>query len=257
MRLPLGRFGEPAVYVGTVREAAGVPFRAVRVMGLAERHLPAVPREDPVIPDAVRARLLAAGAGGAVIGPANAGDRTIEALHALDGVIRNAGARVALSFSRLDADRSMREPASVILEAAAALGRPNAVTREPGPVIPDGAALARDAFRSSPAVRSRVPASTVPLSLLPPLVPARRSRPAASSGPDVPLDGRFDRVVSSRGTEHGGAGVAARGCPRCPGGGECLRIGFMSPTICARMRLARSAIERKHGSSLVITALLV
>ena len=147
MRLPLGRFGEPAVYVGTVREAAGVPFRAVRVIGLAEGHLPPVPREDPVIPDAVRARLLAAVAGGAAIGPANAGDRTIEALHALDGAIRNAGARVALSFSRLDADRSMREPASVILEAAAALGRPNAVTRAPGAVIPDGAALARDAFR--------------------------------------------------------------------------------------------------------------
>jgi hypothetical protein len=31
VRLPAGRFGEPAVYVGTVREAASLPFRAVRV----------------------------------------------------------------------------------------------------------------------------------------------------------------------------------------------------------------------------------
>ena len=32
----------------------------------------------------------------------------------------------------------------------------------------------------------------------------------ASSGPGVPLDGRFDRVVSSRGTEQGEPGVAAQ-----------------------------------------------
>ena len=55
----------------------------------------------------------------------------------------------------------MREPASVILEAAAALGRPHAVTGAPGPVIPDGAALARDAFRparaSALAHRRRMP----------------------------------------------------------------------------------------------------
>jgi hypothetical protein len=209
MRLPLGRFGEPAVYVGTVREAAGVPFRAVRVMGLAERHLPAVPREDPVIPDAVRARLLAAGAGGAGIGPANAGDRTIEALHALDGVIRNAGARVALSFSRLDADRSKREPASVILEAAAALGRPNVVTREPGPVISDGAALAREPSdphpRSGPASRPLPPRCVcfrpscwpVYLDLRP--APAGTSRLTADSTVLYQAEGRSKGGVGRRG----------------------------------------------------------
>jgi hypothetical protein len=85
-------------------------------------------------------------------------------------------------------------------------------------MIPDGAALARDAFRSSPAVRSRVPAATAPLCLLPPLVPARRTRPAASSGPDVPLDGRFDRVVSSRGTGQGGAGRRGPGLSALSGG---------------------------------------
>jgi len=57
IRLPSGRFGEPAVYVGTVREATGLAFRALRVIGLAEGHLPPVPREDPVIPDTLRAAL--------------------------------------------------------------------------------------------------------------------------------------------------------------------------------------------------------
>lgn len=44
LRLPLGCFGEPAVYVGTGRKVAGVPFRGVRVIGFAEGYLPAVPR---------------------------------------------------------------------------------------------------------------------------------------------------------------------------------------------------------------------
>ena len=147
MRLPLGRFGEPAVYVGTVREAAG-------------RALPGRPRDRP------RRGTLAAGAPGysrhsrrgarpiAGDGRGRRGHRAGERGRPHDRGLARArrrdpqrGACIALSFSRLDADRSMREPASVILEAAAALGRPHAITGEPGPVIPDGAALARDAFR--------------------------------------------------------------------------------------------------------------
>src|SRR5205823_1064154 len=50
LRLPVGRFGEPAVYVGTVRQAVGIGFAAVRVIGLGEGHLPAPPHEDPVLP---------------------------------------------------------------------------------------------------------------------------------------------------------------------------------------------------------------
>ncbi len=141
-----GRFGEPAVYVGTVRDAVGLPFRAVRVIGLAEGHLPALPREDPVIPDRLRAGLRTVGVDGKEIAPPAAADRALEALHALDTVIRDAGLRVALSLSRLDTLRSQREPSSVILEAAAALGRPNATTGEPGAVVPDARALRRDAF---------------------------------------------------------------------------------------------------------------
>jgi RecB family exonuclease len=56
------------------------------------------------------------------------------------------GDRIVLSAPHLDIERSLREPSSVILEAAAALGRPNALTGERGRVIPDTAALRRDAF---------------------------------------------------------------------------------------------------------------
>ncbi len=146
VRLTAGRFGEPAVYVGTVRDAASLPFRAVRVIGLAEGHLPPLPREDPVLPDSLRAGLKAPGAEGGSATLTTVADRAIAALHALDAVIRNTEARIVLSVPRLDVERSLREPASVLLEAAAALGRPNAATGQPGPPIPDAVALRRDAF---------------------------------------------------------------------------------------------------------------
>jgi RecB family exonuclease len=145
MRVPVGRFGEPAVYVGSLGGAVGLRFRAVRVIGLAEGHLPAVPREDPVIPDIVRAR-LGVPADGGLVTPPTAADHALEALHALDRVVRDAESRIALCAPHLDVERSLREPSSVILEAAAALGRPNAATGERGPVIPDAVALRRDAF---------------------------------------------------------------------------------------------------------------
>jgi RecB family exonuclease len=146
VRLPAARFGEPAVYVGTVREASSLPFRAVRVIGLAEGHLPPLPREDPVLPDSLRARIRAPGIEGGSTTPITAADRALDALHALDTVIRNTEARIVLSAPRLDVARSLREPASVLLEAAAALGRPNAATGQPGAPIPDSLALRRDAF---------------------------------------------------------------------------------------------------------------
>jgi PD-(D/E)XK nuclease superfamily len=141
-RLTAGRFGDPAVYVGTVHGAAGLPFRAVRIIGLAEGHLPSVPREDPVLPDRIRAGFSMQG----LTTLPTAADRTLEALHALDRVIRDSGRHVALSFPRRDTERTDREPAAVLLEAAAALGRPNAVTGAPGRTIPDLLALRRDAF---------------------------------------------------------------------------------------------------------------
>lgn len=144
-RVPIGRFGDPSVYLGTVREAVGLRFRAVRVIGLAEGHLPSMPPEDPVIPDALREGLRIPHAATGIF-PPTAIDRSLNDLHALDLVVRNVESHVAFSAARLDVDRSEREPSSVILEAAAALGRPNRSTGEAGAIIPDAAALRRDSF---------------------------------------------------------------------------------------------------------------
>jgi len=99
-----------------------------------------------VIPDTLRTVLNVPGVDGRAIVPPTAAGRTLGALHALDTAIRNAEARVVLSMPRLDLDRSLREPSSVMLEAAAALGRPDATTGAPGAPIPDTVALRRDAF---------------------------------------------------------------------------------------------------------------
>lgn len=146
LRVPAGRFGEPAVTLAAVGQAAGLEFRAVRVIGLSEGHLPSVPREDPVLPDALRGDLQPRGAGWPPLGPPAPADRALAELHALDRVIRGASERVALSMARFDVERSQREPSSVFLEAGAALARPNAATGDRGRDIPDSRALRRDAF---------------------------------------------------------------------------------------------------------------
>ncbi len=62
-RIPRGRFGEPAVYVGTVAGAAGLEFDAVRLVGLCEGVLPSNQRENPVLPERLRDRLERAAPG--------------------------------------------------------------------------------------------------------------------------------------------------------------------------------------------------
>lgn len=146
LRTPAGRFGEPAVTLATVGRAAGLEFRAVRVIGLSEGHLPSVPREDPVLPDALRGDLQPRGGGWPALGPPAPADRALAELHALDRVVRGASERIALSMARFDVERSQREPSSVFLEAGAALARPNAATGQRGRDIPDSRALRRDAF---------------------------------------------------------------------------------------------------------------
>ncbi|HXG51502.1 MAG TPA: PD-(D/E)XK nuclease family protein [candidate division Zixibacteria bacterium] len=143
-RVSVGRFGEPAVFVGTVKGTIGLAFTAVRVIGLHEGHLPSLPREDPVLPDAARQSLRRRDGGSALLPLAR--DRALADLHALDWAVRNAGRFVALSAPRLDLERSEHEPSSVMLEAAAALARPNRMTGERESVIPDRTALTRDAF---------------------------------------------------------------------------------------------------------------
>ncbi|MGH8643535.1 MAG: PD-(D/E)XK nuclease family protein [Gammaproteobacteria bacterium] len=139
LRVPLGKFGDPAVFVGTIDSAQGIAFTAVRVMGLLEGSLPSSPAEDPVLPDQLRKDL-----GDAV---PRAADRALAQLHALDRVVRDVRRSVVLSSPRLDLEQSQHEPSSVFIEAAAAIGRPNAVSGEPAKPIPGASDLRHHYFR--------------------------------------------------------------------------------------------------------------
>jgi hypothetical protein len=143
LRMPRGRFGEPAVYVGTVAGAAGLEFAATRVVGLCEGVLPALPREDPVVPDAVREALERAAPGRVL---ARAEDRVDAQVQALALAVQGARAAVALSAPRVDLARTEREPGSLFIDAAAALARPDAASGRAADPVPDLAALRRDYF---------------------------------------------------------------------------------------------------------------
>jgi hypothetical protein len=144
-RVPAGRFGDPAVFIGTPREARGLGLRAVRVLGLAEGRLPASPREDPVLPERTR----------------GSDERVLSELHDLDRAVRDARV-LSLSTSRLDLTRSQREPSSVFVEAAAALGRPaGAGGGAAARALPRAAPLTRGAWldRAAAAPAAGVPAA--------------------------------------------------------------------------------------------------
>jgi len=140
MRLEAGRHGEPAIYVGTVAGAAGLPFSAVRVIGLAESVFPGTLRADAILPADLRRRLPP-------YAMASDDDFAITQLHAFDQVVRGVRHRLCVSAPRADFDGSEREPAALFVEIAAALARPNAITGERARVIPTVAELERDAFR--------------------------------------------------------------------------------------------------------------
>jgi hypothetical protein len=143
MRVPRGRFGEPAVYVGTVESAAGIAFGAVRAIGLCEGALPSSPREDPVVPETLRAALERTAPGRVL---RSAADRASAQVHALFAAVQGTRDALALSAPRVDLARTEREPAALFVDAAAALARPDASTGKPAAPVPDAQALRRDAF---------------------------------------------------------------------------------------------------------------
>jgi len=124
-RHPVGRFGEPRVFVGTPTQAAGLPFDAVRVVGLTEGGLPRSPHDDPIIPDELRVRIehAAHAATPDVIVPRLA-DRVLDDLHGVFRVVSATCQRLALSVPRQWVDRSEREVSGIVLEVATALARP-------------------------------------------------------------------------------------------------------------------------------------
>lgn len=157
MRLEVGRYGEPAIYVGTVTSAAGLPFAAVRVLGLAESAYPGTLRADAILPVELRRRLPAHTI-------ASDDDFATARLQALDQVVRGVTHRLCVSAPRTEVDGSEREPAALFVEMAAALARPNAITGERPRVIPTVGDLERDAFR---VVRAEVASRRVHAPLTP------------------------------------------------------------------------------------------
>lgn len=133
LRWTEGCFGDPAIFIGTVSDAAGLSFRALRIIGLCEGALPSSPREDTVLPDERRKRL-------AVPGLKTTSDQTLAQLHALQRCVAGARDQLVLSAPRTDADGSQRLCSAVLLDALAALGRP-------GTEPIDLPALQRAAFR--------------------------------------------------------------------------------------------------------------
>jgi ATP-dependent Lhr-like helicase len=148
MRVQTRRFGDPGIFVGTVSHAAGLRFSAVRVLGLAEGVFPGTLREDAILPAELRRQLPTH-----TIATEDA--YVTGRLHAFAQVIAGVTHRLALSAARTDLDGSEREPASVLIEVAAALGRPDPATGQPSRPIPTRHDLERIAFDPARATARR------------------------------------------------------------------------------------------------------
>lgn len=130
LRRPLGEIGEGRIFVGTLDRAAGLSFGAVRIIGLTEGTVPPAPLDDAVLPDAA-ARALEHGAPGsagrgtpgAAPRPDGTAARIVRRIHEFVGAVSSARQRLVLSTARQAIDGQIREPASVFLEAALAVGR--------------------------------------------------------------------------------------------------------------------------------------
>ncbi len=134
-RLPVGKLGEPRIYIGPLSSAPGLTFDAVRIMGLCEGAWPSRPAVDPILPDLDRARLEpAAGTGDEAVIIPRRDDRPLHQLGDFYRVIQGVRARLVLSFARQSIDGTIKEPSSIFLEAATALRRP--VGGHPSPPVP-------------------------------------------------------------------------------------------------------------------------
>ena len=141
------RFGEPAIYVGTLAGVRGLAFHAVRVLGLVEGALPTSSREDPVLPDAARGALS----------PwlPTSRTRAHRQLAAFDDAVRATRAQLVLSAPRASSEGSTRPPAAVLLDVVRALhggGRPTSLERQLDEAARRGRAEER-------ALRERLPVS--------------------------------------------------------------------------------------------------
>ncbi|HTU58948.1 MAG TPA: PD-(D/E)XK nuclease family protein, partial [Polyangiales bacterium] len=132
----VGRFGEPAVYLGTLGGVRGLSFAAVRVMGLVEGAVPSATREDPVLPDDARRALSSLLPTAAL--------RAHRQVASFDDAVRAARKELALSAPRVSADGTVRQPAAVLLDVVRALeGSHHALEHK----LADAAAVGRERER--------------------------------------------------------------------------------------------------------------
>jgi hypothetical protein len=109
-----GRFGMPAVYLGSLQGLRGLSFCAVRVLGLVEGALPSAVREDAVLSDAARLTL-------SPYLPTSR-SRAHRQLCSLDDALRATRERLVLSAPQVSLEGGARQPAAVLLDVMRALG---------------------------------------------------------------------------------------------------------------------------------------
>jgi RecB family exonuclease len=168
-RITEGRFGEPRVFIGTAKAAAGLTFKALRVLGAAEGALPRTPHDDPIVPNGLRSAIetLLRKQGDDTVIP-RIEDRVLEDLHAFHRIVRSTKDYLSLSAPRQWLDRSEREVSGVLLEIDAALGR----SRDGGEETSIGSRLRTAYFRDAQArceafVRDALPAPRHAMAHLP------------------------------------------------------------------------------------------
>ena len=142
LRVPTGRFGEPAIYIGSLPGAGGLFFQAVRIIGLAEGTLPTAFHQDSILPNEIREKLMDRHK----IRLSLPEDKALAQLHGLDRTLRGTGKTLVLSAPRMDVDRTNKEFSSVFIEAAAAIGRSGSGAGESGKSAFDLRSLRRDYF---------------------------------------------------------------------------------------------------------------
>jgi len=106
VRVPTARFGEPAVFVGSLTSAASMSFRAIRIIGLAEGTVPPRTRPDVVLAEEVRVRL----------GLSGQAERAVRSRRRFHGAVLSASQQVVLSCARVGLDRIVRQPAPVFVD---------------------------------------------------------------------------------------------------------------------------------------------
>ncbi len=113
---------DAGVVLAPFQQVAFRAFDAVRFVGLTENTLPEVPREDPILPDALRKQKEFSGKRGTGIGLWTSVEKSRDRLKNLYHLVRSVEEEIVFSCSLRDRDGSRREPSSLFLDIVSASG---------------------------------------------------------------------------------------------------------------------------------------